>query len=96
MRKPCGNLLLKQVTLKDGNIRLYPHKIFCYRSIVTTLTEYVKRQGFTAHCEVWRNREIRSTHQIMCDVFEGRVWKDFLVFQGSSFFASPRVITDSC
>jgi hypothetical protein len=26
----------------------------------------------------------------MCDVFEGRVWRDFQTFNGSSFLASPR------
>ena len=90
MRKPCGTTLLKEVTVKDGGIRLYPHKIFCYQSIVATLTEFVKRSGFTERCELWRNRDIRTAHQIMCDVFEGRVWRDFQMFNGSSFLASPR------
>lgn len=26
----------------------------------------------------------------MCDVFEGRIWKDFMTFDDSSFLASPR------
>lgn len=90
MRKQCGATLLKEVTTKDGSVRLYPHKIYCYQSIVATLEQFVKRSGFTARCELWRNRDVRTAHQIMCDVFEGRVWRDFQTFNGSSFLASPR------
>ena len=90
IRDPCGATLLKEVTLKDGVKRLYPHKVYCYQSIIGTLTEFVKRVGFTERCELWRNRDIRSAHQIICDVFEGRVWIDFQTFNGSSFLAAPR------
>jgi hypothetical protein len=90
MRKPCGTVLLKEVTTKDGGIRLYPHKIYCYQSIIATLEQFVKRTGFTGRCELWRNRDIRTAHQIMCDVFEGRVWRDFQFFNGTSFLALPR------
>ena len=55
MRKPCGATLLKEVTLSDGTTRLYPHKLFCYKSIVETLTQFVKRLGFTERCELWCN-----------------------------------------
>ena len=53
---------------------------------MATLTDFVKQSGFTEWCELWRNR---TAHHIMCDVFEWRVWRDFQVFNGSSFFASP-------
>ena len=60
MRKPCGTKLLKEVTLSGGTTRLYPHKLFCYKSIIETLTQFVKRSGFTERCELWRTREVRS------------------------------------
>ena len=90
MRNPCGTKLLKEVTLSDGTTRLYPHKLYCYKSIVETLTQFVKRPGFTDSCELWRKREVRSAHRIMCDVFEGRIWNELQVFNGSSFSASSR------
>ena len=58
-------------------------------SIISTLEQLVKRTGFTEQCELWRRREIRTVHQIMCNVFEGRVSRDFQVVNGSSFLASP-------
>ena len=84
MRKPCGAILLKEVTLSGGTTRLYPHKLFCFKSLVETLTQFVKRPGLIERCELW------SAHRIMCDVFEGRIWKEFQVFNGSSFLASRR------
>ena len=90
MRKPCGTTLLKEVTTKDGGIRLYPHKIYCYQSVIATLKQFVQRKRFTARCELWRNRDIRTPHQVMCDVFEGRIWRDFQMFNNSPFLGSPR------
>ena len=52
MRKPCGTTLLKEVTIKNGAARLYPHKIYCYQSVVATLEKFVKRNGFTERCEL--------------------------------------------
>ena len=89
MRKQCGTVLLKEVTTKDGGTRLYPHKIYCYQSIIATLEQFVKRAGLTDRCELWRKQDIRIAHHIMCDVFEVRVWRDFQMFNGSSFLASP-------
>ena len=68
MRKPCGAKVLNEVTLSGGTTRLYTHKLFCYKSIIEKLTQFVKRSGFTERCELWRTREVRSAHRIMCDV----------------------------
>ncbi len=90
MRNPCGTTLLKEVTTKNGATRPYPHKIYCYQSIVQTLEQFVRRTGFVQQCELWRNRDIRTAYQVMCDVFEGRVWRDFQEVDGLSFLGSPR------
>lgn len=89
-RQPCGSVLLKEVTLKHGAKRLYPHKVYCYQSVIETLKTFVKRAHFTERCELWRNRETRSIGQIMCDVFDGRVWRDFQLYEGNPFLAAPR------
>ena len=90
MRKECGATLLKEVTTKDNTTRLYPHKIYCYQSVIDTLEKFVQRSGFTEQCELWRNRDIRTAHHVMCDVFEGRIWRDFQTVNGCSFLGSPR------
>ena len=69
---------------------MYPHKVFCYQSLIKTLQTFVSRTGFTEKCELWRKREIRSFAQVLCDVFEGRIWKEFQHYNGKPFLAEPR------
>ena len=89
-RQACGATLLKEVSLKDGSKCLYPHRVYCYQSVIDTLKSFAKRAHFTERCELWRNRNIRSFGQIMCDVFGGRIWKDFQYYEGLPFLANPR------
>ncbi|CAB4011940.1 Hypothetical predicted protein [Paramuricea clavata] len=89
-RQKCNATLLKEVTLKDENKKLYPHQTYCYKSIIESLRVLVKRSNFTYHCELWRQREVRSVSQVMCDVFDGRVWRDFQVVNDVPFLAAPR------
>ena len=60
-RKPCGELLMKEVRLQNGKVSLYPRKIYCYKSIIDTIRFFVeKKSGFQNECEKWREREIRK------------------------------------
>ena len=51
-RRPCGETLLKEVTLKDNTKRLYPHKIYCYQSLIESIKRLVKRPNFVDRCEL--------------------------------------------
>jgi hypothetical protein len=84
-RQACGTTLLKEVTLKCGSKKLYPHKVYCYKSIIDSLRGLVNKLNFTAHCELWQQREVRSVSQVVCDVFNGRVWR-LPNFQWGSIF----------
>ena len=90
MHKECGATLLKEVTAKDSTTRLYAHKIYCYQSVVATLEKFVQRSGFTEQCELWRNRDIRTVHHVMWNVFEGRIWGGFQMVNGCLCLGSPR------
>ena len=85
-RRPCGETLLKEVTLKDNTQRLYPHKIYCYQSLIESIKPLVKRPNFVDRCELWRSRELRSVGQILGDIFDGRVWR-ISDLQGCTFFS---------
>ena len=63
-RQSCGAHLLKEVTLKCGSKKFYTHKVYCYTSTIESLRVLVKRLDFTAHCELWRQREVRSAAQV--------------------------------
>jgi multidrug transporter EmrE-like cation transporter len=57
-RIPCGEPLLKEVTLKNGKKRLYPFKFFCYNSIIDNVKRFIESPNFAVNCELWRQRNI--------------------------------------
>ena len=86
-RAPCKGQLLKEVTLKDGKVKLYPLKTYCYKSVRAQLIEFLKRPGFAMKCELWRNRDLESG--LMGDVYDGRIWKEWQYAGGRPYLASP-------
>ncbi len=85
-RKPCKTVLLKSIELASGRKLLYPHKIFCYKSIKETLQELLLRPGFHEECDHWR---CRSSSNKLKDIYDGEVWKKFQSLNGSPFLAAP-------
>lgn len=86
-RTACGELLLKEVILKNGRKRFYPFKVYCYNSIIEKLKQLIARPGFMINCESWRNRNVPNG--FLADIFDGKVWKDFMYVEGKPFFAAP-------
>ena len=73
-RRPCGELLLKLVNI-NGSKKLVARKTFCYKSLEESVKHLVNRKGFEDQCEAWRNRIVPE--DIMIDIYDGDVWKDF-------------------
>ncbi|XP_077866482.1 uncharacterized protein LOC144354692 [Saccoglossus kowalevskii] len=82
-QKACGEVLLKKVKGQNGQEYLYPKKVYCYRSLITSLKTFVRRPGFVTACNMWRERQ--PEENILNDIFDGKVWKDF---QNEGFFKS--------
>ena len=89
-RKPCNEALLKEVKLQDGKTKLYPRKVYCYSSIIETLTMFLHRPHFSSRCELWRERERTSIRGLMSDVIHGTVWRDFKGADGTRFMGQER------
>ncbi|XP_070549686.1 uncharacterized protein [Ptychodera flava] len=87
-RQPCGAPLLKEVELQGGKKRLYPFKVYCYRSVLQSLSSLVKRDGFVQKCELWRDR--KQSPGVLSDIYDGRIWKEFQNINGKSFLSSPK------
>lgn len=81
--KQCGELLLKHVTLSDGTTKLYPFKSYCYKPLQQSLQNLVRRPGFEDKCEIWRSR--KQQPGFMTDVYDGKIWKEFMTTEKSSF-----------
>ena len=87
-RTKCREPLLKEVTLKTGETKLYPFKVYCYNSVTENLKYFLQRPGFASMCESWRNRDIPVGY--LADVFDGRIWKEWQYAFGKPFLAAPR------
>ena len=87
-RKPCGVKLMKTVKSRSGNgISLYPKRIYCYKSLISSLQDMLKQPDFIRKCEEWRSAELDP--DIYSDVYSGSVWKEFLGPDGSPFLSTP-------
>ena len=81
----CGADLVQRVVLKNGKVEYRPHKVFCYRSVIDSLNSMLKRPDFEKHCNAWRDRD---SGELLSDVYDGSVWKDFLTKPNGSPFLS--------
>ena len=86
-RVPCGTLLMKTVKTSGNKLKLVPHLVYCYRSIIQSLQEMILRPRFVEHCEVWRKRNVPPG--MLNDVYDGKVWEKFMVYEGTPFLSLP-------
>ncbi len=87
MRLPCGSVLQKTVELASGRTLLYPNLTYCYLSIKNSLQNLLLRPSFVTDCERWRSRKVPQN--TMQDIYDGDIWKEFQVYNGTSFLSSP-------
>lgn len=75
-RQPCNSLLLKNVEVASKKSILYPFKVYCYRSLKHSLEQLFLRDSFFELCEHWKDR-IKHSANVMEDVYDGAIWKEF-------------------
>ena len=76
-RTPCHSVLLKTVQFISGNKLLYPFKLYCYKSVQSTLQSFFLRPDFHFNCQNWRTRPDSS---FLYEIYDGKVWKDLQPF----------------
>ena len=69
----------------NGKTRLYPFKVYCYQSLISSLQRLLQRPGFTKSCEHWRSW-LRNS-EVLRDIYDGKVWDDFQNLDGKPFLA---------
>ena len=84
---PCNSEVLKRVFTKSGTLKLYPHKVYCYKNIIKSLQCLLSRPGFATACESTRGLCHEHT-AIYSDVYHGQMWKDVLKIEGQDFLAA--------
>ena len=80
--KHCGSKLVNKVILKNGATKLYPLKVYCWKSIISQLESILQRTGIPELCEQWRTRQVEES--VLSDVYDGEVWKNFMAQEGQS------------
>ena len=86
--KTCGGPLLRKVITISRNNTLYPYRVCCYHSVITTLQHLFLRPGFVSLCESTRNNVSESQSRLL-DAFQGKIWKEFLQVDGNAFLSEP-------
>lgn len=86
-RHPCGQSLMKKIKSSNGRLSLYPHLIYCYKSVIESLQDMVSRPGFIEKCELWRERN--TLQDVYTDVYDGKIWRDFMSIDGVQFLSAP-------
>ena len=85
-RGPCGSKLIKKVIIKKGK-KFYPLKTYCYYLLLKSIPKILERNEMLDVCEKWRTHKIPTN--VMADVYDGQVWKDFATVNGRSFLSKP-------
>ena len=85
-RSACGEDLMKKVKSPNGKYFLQPKLVYCYKSVIESLKEMVRREGFVNACEEWRQNVAKpNTYE---DVYNGNIWKDFSSYNGIPFLSA--------
>ena len=90
--EPCHHCLLKnklipflkEVVTNTGNKKYYPLLVYSSVSLISSLQSLLSRPGFYNQCEIWHQNFERSCSSLL-DVYCGKLWKDFLIFEGKPF-----------
>lgn len=85
-RTKCNEPLMRLVKLSNGDEKLYPYKLYCYKPITETIKRFLRRKHFVQFCNSWRQRNIPT--DMYFDVYDGQVLKDFNTEKYSNFLAS--------
>lgn len=85
-RRRCEQLLLKICKGRMGYI-YHPFKVYCCQSTIHTLKHILTHPNFLLSCEKCRNKII--PREMLGDIYDGRVSKQFSEFQGKPFLSDP-------
>ena len=89
-RKKCGTMLMKNVRYSlGGSEYLHPKSIFCYRSIIYSLQNLLQRASFLEDCEKWKLSTSATSNGSYRDIYDGKIWKEFLEYDGFPFLSVP-------
>jgi len=90
-REPCNTVLLTCTDKLDINNELIfiPKKTYPYCSLKKSLARIVYQTDFMLKSEEWRGRLGKIPDDVMGDVYDAQVWKDFMSDRYDNFLQYP-------
>ncbi len=83
--------LLRKVVTSTGSTKYYPYLVYPYTSLVSSLQCMLSQPGFYRHCEQGR-QDFMQDGSLLSDVYNGKLWKDFLHFKDKSYLEARNSI----
>ena len=74
MCNSCSVLIMKRIMISSQSLHLYPHLLFPWCSVKSSLQVLIKRLGFVRLCNEWK---LSHSLSYMLHVYNGRVWTAF-------------------
>ena len=86
----CNSEVLKKVYTVSGNLKLYPHKVYCYSSLIASLQRLLLRPEFVSACESTRHLCCEATGSL-ADIM-AKCGENFGLFMVIIFYQLPFVM----
>jgi len=86
-RAPCGFYLTKPGKGKNGHIIFRPFKVYAYQSLRVAMKNLINRPGFLDLCQHWKARGFSIDQNLLGDIYDGRVWQEFMNIDGIPFLS---------
>ena len=78
---------MKSVELIGGKRILYPFLVYCYLGVEASLQQVMQWPNVERWCEEWRlTPRVEDNY---CDVYDGKIWHDFMDYNGTPFLSEP-------
>ena len=79
--RECGTALARKVISGSGKVCFYPHKIYRFNTVIDQVEGFLKRPGVPEMCEQWREHQVDEN--VVADVSDGGIWREFLKYKGN-------------
>ena len=76
-QEPCGAYLMRVAKTRSGKVTVKPYKVYPYQSLKQAITNLLNREGVLDHFDQCSKRSQLPSEGLLCDIYDGQVWKHF-------------------
>jgi len=87
-RLPCGAYLMRSAKTRTGKATVKPCKVYAYQPLNQAVTDLLNREGILDQFYQSSSRNEPLPEGLLCDIYDGEVWKHFQTENGSNLLRS--------